>query len=92
MENGVAFFLDAPRLMALRERLAGEWEPWLGPEDLAGFRPHVTIQTTTSEAEARRTRESLAAERVPRHMRGMGLHLWRYRDGPWEHADLFRFR
>ncbi len=92
LERGVAVFLRSPRLHALRERLAAEWWPWLEDRDKAGFRPHVTIQTTESEAEARRTRESLGRVALPRRLRGVGLHLWRYRDGPWEHADLFRFR
>ena len=89
IENGVAIFLDAPRLHALRERLAEEWRPWLDGPDRSGFRPHVTIQTTTSEAEARRTRQSLAGSLVPRRLRGVGLHLWRYRDGPWETQRAF---
>lgn len=92
LARGVAVFLDAPRLHALRERLAAEWWPWLEDRDKAGFRPHVTIQTTESQAEARRTRESLGRGALPRRLRGVGLHLWRYRDGPWEHVDLFRFR
>ena len=91
LERGVAIFLKSPRLHALREELAAEWWPWLADRDRAGFRPHVTIQTTESEAEARRTLESLRRERIPRRMRGVGLHLWRYRDGPWESEALFRF-
>jgi 2'-5' RNA ligase len=91
--HGVAVFLDAPHLHALRERLADEWEPWLEARDQARFRPHVTIRTTESEAEARRTIGSLSAARLPRHMRGIGLHLWRIRDdGTWESVELFRFR
>jgi 2'-5' RNA ligase len=92
LQSGVAIFLDSPRLHALRERLAGEWWPWLEARDQAGFRPHVTIRTTESEAEARRTRESLGRGVLPRRLRGLGLHLWRYRDGPWESDRLFRFR
>ncbi len=92
LERGVAVFLDSPRLHALREKLAGEWWPWLTDQDCAGFRPHVTIMTTESEAEARRTRESVGRTVLPRRVLGIGLHLWRFRDGPWEHAELFRFR
>ncbi len=92
LERGVAVFLNSPRLHALRERLAAEWHPWLERQDQIGFRPHVTIQTTENEAEARRTVASLARGAIPRRMRGVGLHLWRYRDGPWESDALFRFR
>lgn len=91
LERGVAFFLDAPRLNALRDQLSDEWWPWLEDDDKVRFQPHVTIQANVSEAEARRT---IAGVRglAPRRMRGVGLRLWRYRDGPWEHAELFRFR
>jgi len=92
MENGVAIFLHSPQLAALRQELAREWSPWLEAQDKAGFRPHITIQTTLDEAEARRTRQTIAATFRPPRIRGVGLHLWRYEGGPWEHEQLFRFR
>jgi 2'-5' RNA ligase len=91
LERGVAIFLHSPQLNALRGELAREWSPWLDEQDQAGFRPHVTIQTTDSEAEARSTMQEIRAIRRPR-IRGVGLHLWRYLGGPWEHEQLFRFR
>lgn len=92
MEHGVAIFLHSPQLAALRQELAREWWPWLGERDKAGFRPHLTIQTTLDEAEAFRTRQAIAKTfRLPR-IKGVGLHLWRYRDGPWESERVFRFR
>jgi 2'-5' RNA ligase len=90
LERGVAIFLHSPQLNALRDELSREWSPWLDAQDQAGFRPHVTIQTTDSEAEARRTVQALRAIRLPR-IRGVGLHLWRYRGGRWENEQLFRF-
>jgi 2'-5' RNA ligase len=92
LERGVAIFFHSPQLAALRASLAREWGPWLSGEDQAGFRPHVTIQTTLDEAEAYRTRQAIAATFRPLRIRGIGLHLWRYRDGPWENQQLFRFR
>ena len=92
MENGVAIFIHSPQINALRDELAREWWPWLDDQDKAGFRPHVTIQTTQSDAEARRTLQAIRASFRPQRIRGIGLHLWRYRDGPWEHEQLFRFR
>ena len=91
LDRGVAIFLSSPQLNALRDELEREWSPWLEERDQAGFRPHVTIQTTDSEAEARKTLQAIRAIRLPR-IRGLGLHLWRYRAGPWEHEQLFRFR
>jgi 2'-5' RNA ligase len=91
LERGVAIFLSSPQLSALRDELQREWSPWLDEQDQAGFRPHLTIQTTDSEAEARKTLQAIRAIRLPR-IRGLGLHLWRYRGGLWEHEQLFRFR
>jgi 2'-5' RNA ligase len=92
MENGVAIFLHSPQLAALRQELAREWGPWLDAPDKAGFRPHVTIQTTLDDAQAHRTRQAIAATFRPQRVKGVGLHLWRFRDGPWESERVFRFR
>ncbi len=92
MERGVAVFLRSARLNALRDSLAAEWAPWLADQDRSGFRPHVTVQNKVDAAEARRTQRLVAAELRLRTLTGIGLHLWRYAGGPWEHVQLFRFR
>jgi hypothetical protein len=92
MENGAAIFLRSPQLGALRDELAREWWPWLEDADRRGFQPHVTIQTTESDAEARRTVQAVRATFRPKPIKGVGLHLWRYKAGAWEHEQLFRFR
>jgi hypothetical protein len=74
----------------LRDELAREFRPWLAGED--SFRPHITIQNNVGPEEAQRTRRELAASVLPRRLTGVGLHLWRYRDGPWEDVQLVRFR
>ena len=89
--TGVAVFLRSPQLSALREGLAREWWPWLTNQDRAGFRPHVTIQNKVGPAEARETQRAVAATLRLTRLRGVGLHLWRYRGGPWEDVQLFRF-
>ena len=70
-ERGVAIFLHSPQLSSLRERLASEMDPWLREEDRARFQPHVTLQTTLNEGEARRTtpgdRRDVPAAADPRH-------------------------
>jgi 2'-5' RNA ligase len=92
LERGVAVFLHAPQLGALREALAAEWWPWLTEQDRFGFRPHVTIANNVSAGEARTIREMVEATfRAPR-VEAVGMHLWRYRDGPWAHEQLFPFR
>jgi 2'-5' RNA ligase len=91
LERGVAIALRSPQLHALRETLAAEWRPFLAEPDLAAFRPHVTIQNNVSAAEARTTQRQVSAGRLPHSLRGVGLHLWRYREGFWEDVQLFRF-
>lgn len=92
MQRGAAIVFRAPRLLALRARLADEWEPWLDEQDLAGFAPHITIQANVSEAEAQKTLAAVRADIPTIRARGVGLHLWRYRGGPWESVRVFRFR
>jgi 2'-5' RNA ligase len=91
LERGVALFLHAPQLGALREVLAAEWWPWLTDQDRLGFRPHVTLANNVSSGEARRIRESLGDTLRSLRIQAIGLHLWRYRDGPWDDERLFRF-
>jgi len=92
LERGVAIFLHSPQLSALRGELAAEWWPWLTDQDRLPFRPHVTITNNLGAGEARRMRESIAATFHAPAMRAVGLHLWRYRNGPWESERLFPFR
>jgi len=92
LERGVAVFLHSPQLSALRGELAAEWWPWLTDQDRLGFRPHVTVASSLGAGEARHTRESIAATFRAPSMRAVGMHLWRYRNGPWESERLFSFR
>jgi 2'-5' RNA ligase len=92
LERGVAILLHAPQLHRLRRTLAEEWRPWLTDQDKAGFQPHITVQNNVGAGEAYRTQKAVAAELRLSRMRGLGLHLWRYRDGRWDSDRLFRFR
>ena len=89
--RGVAFELSSPILVTLRRELAGRWEPWLGPQDRQGFKPHVTVQNKVSPETARTLRERLQASFSPFEVEGVGLSLWRYLDGPWEPAGTYLF-
>lgn len=91
-ERGVAVFLGSRELHALREDLVREWQPWLTDLDRRGFQPHVTIAGDLTRGEARHVVESVAAAVRPRRrVQAVGLHLWRYLDGPWRSERLFRF-
>jgi 2'-5' RNA ligase len=89
--RGVAFTLESRDLASLRAGLARRWEPWLGPQDRQKHQPHVTVQNKADPADARALLEELRAGFAPFTVRGEGLHLWRYRGGPWEAAATVRF-
>lgn len=91
MGRGVAYAFDAPELVALRKRLAAEWDPWLTPQDRGGFRPHVTVQNKVSAGEARALHDRLSGSFSPFEVRGEGLSLWRYLGGPWQPVETCLF-
>ena len=90
--RGVAIEVAADGLSALRGTLAALWRDWLTPQDLQGFRPHVTIQNKVAPAEARALRDAMLAGLEPLSGRVIGLDLWHYRGGPWERAGRYGFR
>ena len=89
--KGVAYELASPELEGLRRSLAATWKPWLGPQDLQGFKPHVTVQNKVDPKTARTLHEELSAAFAPFEVRGVGLSLWRYVGGPWEAIDTRSF-
>lgn len=92
MGRGVAYKLEAPELVALRRRLARDWEPFLTNQDRQGPRPHVTVQNKVSPETARALHQHLQSSFSPFEVRGEGLLLWRYLGGPWEKAGEYPFR
>ena len=89
--KGVGYFFDAPALMALRDGLADEWEPWLNDQDRAPYRPHVTVQNKVAPKVANALARQLAREFQPFEATGTGLILWRYLGAPWQLERDFRF-
>ena len=89
--RGVAYCLQSAQLSALRSRLAQGWSAWLTPQDRQPFNPHITIQNKVHPDEARRTLAALRAVFTPHSISGVGLDLWRYLGGPWEHLHGFPF-
>lgn len=89
--RGVAIDVAAPDLIALRERLATAFEPWLTPQDRQRWRPHVTIQNKVAPQIARALYEDLTASLAPIRGRAEGLLLWHYRGGPWQKAGRYAF-
>ena len=89
--RGVAYTLESHELLALRQRLAAAWWEWLTPQDRQKFKPHVTIQNKVAPEVARATLFALQAAWQPPTAVALGLHLWIYRQGPWEHLATTPF-
>ena len=91
MGRGVGYRLESSTLPAVRKELAGEWWPWLGPQDRKGFRPHVTVQNKVPPEEARALHLRLEKAFSPFRVGAEGLLLWRYLGGPWELIGPYEF-
>jgi len=89
--RGVAFTLENEELRALHRRLQAAFAPHLTPQDQQKLQPHVTIQNKVDPAAARQLLTELQATFEPFEAVGTGLHLWAYRNGPWESLAEFPF-
>ncbi|MDI1296770.1 MAG: 2'-5' RNA ligase family protein [bacterium] len=90
--QGVAYRIDSPELMAMRDELADAFAGMLVPQDQAKPRLHVTIQNKVRPAEAKALAETLRADFRPRPFAIAGLAAWHYRGGPWDLAMKAAFR
>lgn len=90
--NGVAYQVESPELAAIRERLADHVAGLLIPQDLAPWRPHITVQNKVEAKTAKALMTELHAQFVPRPLNIAGLASWWYRGGPWELLSEHRFR
>ena len=90
--RGAALALHGEALAALREALAEAWRPLLIPQDRQGWRGHVTVQNKVDPAVARATLAELSATFEPWTCRIVGIDVWRYLDGPWEHLKTVALR
>jgi hypothetical protein len=90
--EGTALRVESEGLDDIRNDLALALRGLLTPQDMAPWRPHVTVQNKVEPREARRLQEWLRAgfERRPLAIRGLAL--WRYIGGPWEPVRQFTFR
>jgi hypothetical protein len=82
---GVAFTIDSPALQDVRARLKEVFLPWLGPQDMQKWQPHITIQNKVSKDRADRLYQELRATFQPYTIEITGVDLWKYLDGPWHH-------
>ena len=89
--RGVAFTLENAELRAFHRTLQTGFATWLTPQDQQPLQPHVTIQNKAEPAAARQLLADMQADFAPFEVMGTGLHLWAYRQGPWESVAGFSF-
>ena len=82
--GGVAYRLEAPELVNIREGLVDAFAGLLTPQDAGRWRPHVTIQNKVRPVLAKAVLTALSRDFVPREVEIAGLASWHYRGGPWE--------
>lgn len=90
--RGVAYRIESPALLAMRDDLADAFAGLLIPQDQARPRLHVTVQNKVAPAEAKALAQRLRADFRPRVFAIAGLAAWHYRGGPWEPAMRAMFR
>ena len=90
--QGVAYLLDSAEAVKVQAGLRDIWWGWLNPQDKQrGFKPHITVQNRALPKQASELFHRLTAEFEPVEITALGLSLWRYLGGPWEHVEDFAF-
>ncbi|HEY0594583.1 2'-5' RNA ligase family protein [Sphingopyxis sp.] len=90
--GGVAFRIDSPDLLAIRERIADHFTGMLTLQDQGVPRLHITVQNKVAPSEARALLAELAAGFEPRALAIAGLAAHHYLGGPWQPAFARNFR
>ena len=90
--GGAAFRVVSPDLDRIRGELVEDFRGLLSSQDLAGWRPHITVQNKVPPKESRTLIKRLEREFRPRVLAISGLGLHRYLGGPWEQLGTFAFR
>ena len=89
---GTAFRIESEGLQDIRHDLAEAFSGMLTPQDMAPWRPHITIQNKVEPKEAKRLQQRLRASFEPRPLSLKGLASWRYLGGPWSPIKTHVFR
>jgi hypothetical protein len=90
--GGVAYRIDSPELLSIRDELAHDFSGLLIPQDQARPRLHITVQNKVEPAAAKALHAELSASFKPRPLTISGLAAHYYRGGPWEHIGHWSFR
>jgi hypothetical protein len=90
--RGVAYRIDSPGLLDIREYIADWFAGSLSAQDQGIPRLHITIQNKVDPAEAKALLAELRRDFVPRPLALIGLAAHHYLGGPWETAVERYFR
>ena len=90
--SGVAYAVHSSELAEIRAEFADAFQGCLTAQDAHGWRPHVTIQNKVSASVARALLEEKQRHFEQRPLGLAGLALHRYRGGPWELVQRWKFR
>jgi hypothetical protein len=90
--GGTALRVESEELEDIRYDLALALRGLMTPQDMAPWRPHITVQNKVETKEAKALQAHLRATVERRPLAIKGLALWRYLDGPWEPVKSWTFR
>ena len=90
--QGVAFRIDSPELLAIRDRIVDRFAGMLTAQDRGTPRLHITVQNKVAPEAARKLLTELAAGFRPRPLKIAGLTAHHYLGGPWQPAFARNFR
>lgn len=90
--KGVAYRIDSPDLLSIRDELADAFHGLLTPQDMARPRLHITVQNKVESAVAKALHAELSATFRPRPLRISGLAAHHYINGPWQAIGQWSFR
>lgn len=90
--SGVAYRVESPELLSIRDELAEEFRGLLIPQDQARPQLHITVQNKVEPAVAKALYEMLSSNFQPRPLAINGLAAYYYRGGPWEQIGRWAFR
>lgn len=88
---GVAFVIACTALEVIRGALKSAFVSWLGSQDMQTWQPHITIQNKVARDKADELHRDLQARFEPWPIEIVGLDLWAYLGGPWQHMAFAPF-
>lgn len=90
--RGVAYRVESPEMVAIREELAEAFHGLLIPQDQGVPHLHITVQNKVEPKAAKALHLLLANEFEPRQIDISGLEAHYYRGGPWAKIGGWSFR